>query len=177
MTNDSWTLKYGEPVSLKADCVALEWRARRVVPDERGHVDVERLFSGIEGKGIYCFEGRHDAHPQGAVLYVGQARRDTDEPLKSRMRQSFGLFQERGELYSDVQDIVFRWAPVAETAQGYIDALESVLIVAHAPPFNAQEVRRWYTGRPNLVVLNAGVKGRLHPVVAAIYHCEKFWPE
>lgn len=177
MPNPYCSLKYGEPVPARAEYLALNWRARRVEPDERGHVDVERLFSGIEGKGVYCFEGRHDAHPQGAVLYLGQAARDCDAPLRGRMRQSFGLFQERDILYSDIQDLVVRWAVVAPDAETYIDDIESVLIVAHAPPFNAQEVRRWYTGRPGLVVLNAGAKGRLHPVVAAIYHCEQGWPD
>jgi hypothetical protein len=165
-------LKYGKPVKVDSDYLALDWRARKVEPDERGHVDVKRLFSRIDGKGVYCFEGRHDAHPQGAVLYVGQAARDTDA-LGARMPRSFGLFQDRGVLYSDVQDLVIRWAPVAPD---YIDDVESLLLVAHAPPFNAQEVRRWYSGRSNLVVLNAGAKGRLHPSVAAIYHCEHGWP-
>jgi hypothetical protein len=176
MAVPDFTLKFGEAVAVKAKYVALNWRARAVRPTESGEVDVEALFSGIEGKGLYCFEGRHDAHPHGAVLYVGQAARELDA-LRTRMPQSFGLFQEGGALYSDVHDLVVRWAPLLGEGEKYIDDVESLLIVSHAPPFNAQEVRRWYTGRPNLVVLNAGAKGRLHPTVAAIYHCEQGWPD
>lgn len=167
-------LVYGTAVDFNAMCIALDWRARRVEPDERGFVDVDKLFTGITGKGVYTFEGRHDAHSTGAVLYIGQTKRECLLPLRDRMSESFGRFQENGYIFSDCGDLVMHWAEVAN--EDYIDEIERALIVSNAPPFNSNLVRRWYTGR-DLLIMNSGAKGRLLPVTATAYHVKEYWPE
>jgi hypothetical protein len=164
---------YGAAVDFTAKCIALEWRARKVEPDDRGCVKVEKLFSGIKGKGVYMFEGRQDVHGAGTVLYIGQTKRTSSLPLRDRMTESFGLFQEDGVIFSDCSDLVIHWAAVSDVE--YIDEIERALITSHAPPFNSTLVRRWYEGR-NLLVVNAGAKGGLLPVVATAYHAKDGWP-
>jgi hypothetical protein len=167
-------LRYGEMVDFTAKCIALDWRTRRVEPDERGFIDTASLVAGITGKGVYVFQGRHDAHATGAVLYIGQAKRECSLPLRDRMTESFGLFHEDGYLFSDCTELTLHWAEIA--AEEYIDEVERALITAHAPPFNSSLVRRWYVGR-DLLILNGGAKGRLMPVVATAFHAKDCWPE
>jgi hypothetical protein len=76
------------------------------------------------------------------------------------------------KLYSDVWDLTVRWARLDEAILGQV---ESVLIHAHVPPFNSQQVsenrRRSGPGDTclDLVVMNAGRNGPLLPVMAGAY--------
>jgi len=96
------------------------------------------------------------------------------------MSQSDGKFfgkQSKIEtgLYCDVWDVVLRYAVVDPKILG---AVETMMIKAHAPSFNAQNVRNGYLSDAeagHLVVMNSGSKGRLFPTVVGMYFCEDPW--
>ena len=143
--------------------------------------------NALQQPGIYAFEGKHDSRPEGGILYIGQVGRDVrnrDEVLRQsleiRMSQSDGKFfgkQKKTEswLYCDVWDVVLRYAVVDPKILG---AVETMMIKAHAPSFNAQNVRNGYLSDAeagHLVVMNSGSKGRLFPTVVGMYFCEDPW--
>ncbi len=184
--------------------IALDWQVRPVTDAWGRYVGDDRLVEELEvprakitngrpefdvipamdGSGVYAFEGRQDAHPERGILYIGQSQGSGDEPsdaaLPKRVLQSVKKFvaapRER-RIFGDCHDVVLRWARV-EGGSKAIDEVESLLIRAHCPAFNAQEVRGYYrTGNPDLVVMSAGAKGRLLPVVAAAYHAKEPWED
>jgi hypothetical protein len=182
-TSKPW-LAYGSASDHQSRYVSLWWRERR--PDPHNLDSFWDEFSKRESgqsAGLYVIEGSHDAHRERSVLYVGVAL-GPDQPrgqkLATRLGQSLGRVfwseQDRVHVYSDVWDLVVRWAPMAAEL---VKSVEGLLIVSHAPPFNAQEVRM---DRPehdaDLVILNAGAKGALLPCVAGAYYCnsKNVWP-
>lgn len=181
--------------------IALDWQVRpvtdawgRYVGDKRlvqrleaptprlaDEQDEPDVIPAIEGAGVYAFEGRQDAHPERGILYIGQSQGagevSSGTPLRTRVVQSVGKFvaaRVERRLFADCHDVVLRWARI-DGGTVEIDEVESLLIRAHCPPFNAQEVRTPYRGPCDVVVMNAGVKGRLLPVVAAAYHADAPW--
>lgn len=148
--------------------MALWWNAKQV-PDQHD-VRLRVLLRAIpKSSGVYAVTGRHDAHSGQAVLYIGQAGN-----LHSRVPHSLSdslselhAFDQR-TLTSDVWDLTIRWARLARTL---LDPVEKLLIMSHSPPFNSQAVRR----RPPpakdhpYVVMSAGRKGPLLPIVAGAY--------
>lgn len=170
-------LKYGAAVDGQMQVVALDWKARCVRVDASGLVEGEAaLFADLPTVGLYAFQGSHDSQSGAAVLYIGRAGLKS-QSLGERARQSFDRFRDRTErqLYSDCAEIVFHWAEF--TNRDLLKHVEGLLIRAHCPAFNNQEVRSWYAGPRELLVVNAGRKGRLLPAVAAMYHSAEGWPK
>lgn len=177
------SLQWGRAVPAVMRCVALEWHSVPIHTVDGAVSHAEMLESVGEHCGVYAFEGKHDAFPGGAILYVGLARgkgtSDRNAPLRKRIPDTFKRFAYRDtprgqqRAFADCWDLVFHWA---KADPGLIDDVESVLIRAHAPPFNAQEVRG-ELDFTDLVVLNAGAKGRLIPVVSSLWHASDAWPE
>lgn len=143
----------------------------------------------LQQPGIYAFEGKHDSRLDGGILYIGQVGRDVRNPeavlrksLKERICESDSkFFWKQGKtdsgLYSDVWDVVLRYAVVNPEILG---AVERIMIKAHAPSFNAQLVRGAFSKEDEvnkLVVMNAGSKGRLLPTVAGMYYCVEPWAD
>ncbi|AUX42246.1 uncharacterized protein SOCE26_036750 [Sorangium cellulosum] len=150
------------------------------------HALDEGSRTAIGGAGVYCIEGRQDARPEGGILYIGLAngRREDGElesgtpgqPVHERASQSLAKVRwsaggVRG-FFADVWDLKLRWASVdvADVAE-----VEQNLIHAHAPSFNRQHVRSELNLQKGRVILNAGDKGRLLPVVCSLYFDGPFW--
>ena len=71
-------------------------------------------------------------------------------------------------LCSDVWELTVRWARLSEKV---LDQVERLLILSHSPIFNSQGVRRGEVRLEDydLIVMNAGRKGPLCPIVAGAY--------
>lgn len=132
--------------------------------------------------GLYAFEGRRDGMAAPGILYIGQSGADDEDgdpgqPLGARLTQSFAKlsYKARGRsyLFSDVWDVTVRFAHLARQ---HVRLIESLLVHAHAPPFNAQHVRRALNPAQDYLVLNAGDKGGLLPMAASIYYRADCWP-
>jgi hypothetical protein len=140
--------------------------------------------------GVYAFEGSHDSRPHGGILYIGQVGADCEtngakpsRTIEVRAGESFSRFAwtekaKRGAepdagLFADVWNLRLRWASVATDC---IAGVERLLIVGHAPSFNSKHVRSTLSEEAgNLVVMNAGAKGMLLPVLAGKYFDASFW--
>ena len=169
----TFTVSIGADVPHRARLVALWWDAVEV--PEYHSINLRKML-GIGGvpvvpqsPGVYAITGRHDAHSGTAVLYIGQAAN-----LRSRVPHSLedhlSERHARGQrtLVSDVWDLTIRWARVARDIRLTVERL---LIMSHSPPFNSQTVRRSLPRKDEhpFVVMSAGRKGPLLPVIAAAY--------
>jgi hypothetical protein len=161
-------VELGHAVPFQGRVVALWWDARSV--PERDNVEFRRELAGVpKGPGVYAVTGHHDAGASPGVLYIGKS-----DDLATRMPASAQeqLSEEHADgqwlLCSDVWELTVRWARVSEEV---LEQVERLLILSHSPIFNSQGVRR---GEPrpeeyDLIVLNAGRKGPLCPIVAGAY--------
>lgn len=134
--------------------------------------------ASLERPGVYAFDGCQDGRPFGGVLYVGTAGgKGNGRKLRKRVRESsrkfiWGAPGERG-FYSDVWNLTLRWAPVDPSLVLLVEAL---LIRAHAPSFNAQQVRsKAPDDALDLVIMNGGEKGPLLPTVCGHYYDPEVW--
>jgi hypothetical protein len=168
----AFTVSIGREVEYpNARVIALWWDAKRV-PD-RYDVDLKDLLRKVvpTSAGVYAITGRHDAHSGPAVLYIGEA--DQGKGLRRRIPESVSdhLSEKHpgGEtLFSDVWDLTIRWARVDDDL---VLTTQSLLVISHSPPFNSQSVRRRPPTADELpyIVMNAGRKGPLLPIVAGAY--------
>jgi len=118
---------------------------------------------------VYAVSGRHDAQAGETVLYIGKA-----DNLRARVPRSLtkSLYEDHAfgqrTLYSDIWDLTIRWARLEIDL---IEPIERLLLMSHSPPFNSQLVR---LEPPKVrehpyVVMSAGRKGPLLPIVAGAY--------
>lgn len=155
-------------------CLALDWKSMPIA-----ELPQKRTDETLAVRGLYAFDGRHDAHANGCILYLGESghRDDSARTIGQRAFESFKRFAwdtNKASLFSDVWDVTLRWASI--DASEDVRVAEQVLIAAHAPPFNNHHVRQ---GLPpdhhDFIVLNAGQKGRLLPVVVGAHYCAECW--
>jgi hypothetical protein len=164
--------RFGESVPVESVvAVALDWNSTHL-HDGSLHEALPRVSCE---SGVYAIEGCHDASPNGGILYIGRAG-----VLRERLAKSLESVWRVGEdgkmrLHSDVWSIVLRWAVVRSDL---LESVEGLLITAHSPNFNSQSARRQADKQwKNMLVLNAGQKGRLLPVVYGAYLHDDFWPD
>ena len=142
--------------------VTLDWRNLKLNRKWSTHYK-----TGME-LGVYLLEGRHNAHPFGNVLYIGEtggggAR--AEESAKSR------LYSESPphEMYPCYWDMVCRWAviepPLTDKIPELTNILECILVITMAPALNDKLKVGSYPKRypRNLIVCNRGDKGLLLP--------------
>lgn len=168
---------FGEVVGRACRVVALDWHSRLLTDG----IDDNELPEVARSPGLYAFEGCHDASPSGAILYIGQSGHRNARSLSKRLPESLGRVWRRCSdgkmrLHSDVWDVTVRWATILD--QGLIAPVERLLIAAHSPSFNKQHTRENAKREDHdLLVLNAGKKGRLMPVVFGAYLTDEGWPD
>lgn len=175
MSDTTVTPRWGEAASHSVKLLRLFWHA---APIPRGF-DLDALKERMQGPGVYAFEGCHDGHPLGAILYIGQSGKSgSNETIARRLRGSLHHvgFNPSGEAegwrpWAECWQLVLRWAFVDPAR---VTEVESLLIRAHCPPFNSQELRGTRDG--DLVLLNCEEKGRFLPVVASHYFHSAGWP-
>jgi len=157
----------GRAVRSRARFVALWWDARSIPENDK--VDFRKLEGVPKASGIYAVTGRHDAGSGPRVLYIGTAKN-----LFQRMpRSAYTNLSEthaKGQrlLRSDVWDLTIRWARLSP---GLLRQVERLLIMSHSPPFNSQSVLLSEPTKKerDLVIMNAGRRGPLFPIVAGAY--------
>jgi hypothetical protein len=128
--------------------------------------------------GLYAFEGKHDGHRNGTILYIGMtAKQGGERPTQSAAARFF-RDDASGAMYGSYWDLTLRWAVMdpedlygncadAKRQTGKLaKAVESLLIVSMKPPLNTKEVCAWlHYSAWDLVVGNAGEKGLLLPML------------
>jgi hypothetical protein len=158
----------GQAVPFQTRLVALWWDAHSI--PERDNVDFPTELARVPKEpGVYAVTGRHEAGSSPGVLYIGQAT-NLSTRMPTSAYESLSEVHANGQrlLCSDVWDLTVRWARLSADL---LDGVERLLIMSHSPPFNSQGVRR---GEPppeeyDLVVMNAGRKGPVFPIVAGAY--------
>lgn len=189
MRSSSAKERYGHPFLRKINMVGLWWYSAplSVGKDPTAGVTDPHAVAALKGPGVYAFEARHDSRPEGGLLYVGRVGKkslkdaDGTEPgrsLRRRIAESAERFawsdSSGAGLYADVWDVTIRFAVISPEV---VVSVESLLIRAHTPSFNAQQVRRSLNDESvaSLVLMNAGEKGRLLPAVAGAYYQRTLW--
>jgi len=167
-------LAFGRGVSRSSTVVALEWQRAPI----DWHDAIGSLLKDVpsDRSGVYAIEGSQDACTASHILYIGAAGvGQSERSLRARISESLRRFVRETGLssepieWSDTWNLVLRWAPLENDL---VTPVERLLIRAHLPQGNSQEiVNRSLTIDHELVVLNAGRKGPLLPVVASYY----FW--
>jgi hypothetical protein len=165
-------LSWGRSSEAQGLFVPLWWRSASV---EKA-AQIDDVVRDVTRPGVYAFEGRHDAHSNRSVLYIGSS-----QTLSQRIPQSFLTLSYQSSndrwYFSDCWDVKVLYAEVVEEQQELIPHIERLLIVAHAPPFNNHAVRSPYEGPQNLIVMNCGEKRHLLPTLVADYYQKNGWPE
>jgi hypothetical protein len=172
------TLNYGTGNPFNTNMVPLVWSSIELASDHD-----PRILSLSDEHGLYLFEGRHDAHPSGCVLYLGLAEKQsiTKEAVAQLKRHLFWHDKASNDntvygFYADVWNVTVRWAEVYHVP--LIPSIEQLLIAAHAPPLNSQGVRNAQNlsdDALDLIVMNGGKKGRLLPSVVGKYYDLSSW--
>jgi hypothetical protein len=159
-------------VSSQARFVALWWDERPI--PQQHEMRLGTILGDLpDSSGVYAITGRHDAHSGGGVLYIGQASRLRTRVLRSAECRLLEINDnDEVRMCADVWDLTIRWARLSDEL---LDSVERLLIMSHMPPFNSQQVsdsvRREgpRESEVDLVVMNAGRKGPLLPIVAGQY--------
>lgn len=164
------TISFKNGDTVKAEC--------RMVPLWWEHYEarsLDELERRSYSPGVYAIEGCHDSQPLGGILYVGKTKRDGGpRPSDSLRSKCFWSDGGASGLFSDVWSVVLRHAAVQDHAM--IDQVEKLLIRAHAPAFNNQDVRGALPCEyEDIVLLNAGAKGRLLPAVVGAWFVVECW--
>lgn len=173
--------------------VPLVWSSARIANDGqdfggRLRTLLDEGYEALGTRGVYAIEGQYDGGLGPMILYVGQAGARTQDDhdgtkpameLLRRIPQSVdGKLNVGGGkwMYSDVWEATLRWAAVPYSDVRVTD-VESLLIRAHAPPFNATHVRSGQVADEalGLVIMNGGEKGRLLPSVVGRYYDTNYW--
>ena len=161
----------GDAVVKQARFVALWWDSR-VIPDRHNVALSQELSEVPHSSGVYAVTGRHDARSGQGVLYVGRAD-DLPTRIVTSVQDSLSEQHANGQrtLFSDVWDLTVRWARVSTAL---LTSIERLLIMSHSPPFNSQLVRRVKPTdvEHDLIVMNAGRKGPILPVIAGAYQAD-----
>ena len=163
---------------IQSTCIRLEWES---IPIGRTYDEFRKTVPANwndQQIGLYAIEGKHHAHPNGAVLYIGMTTaaggRRSLQSVESR------LFREEAPriLYGSYWDLTLRWTPLVPAdlfpedpkmvnkSKALTRALENLLIVSMKPPLNSQGVDGWLNKAAwDLVVGNVGDKGLLLPML------------
>lgn len=160
-------------------CVRLDWQSMPVSRDYKTfEAELATKWDTENSIGLYAFEGKHDGHRNGTILYLGMtAKQGSERPTQSAAARFF-RDDASGAMYGSYWDLTLRWAVMspedlfpdapdreAQTA-ALAKAAESLLIASMKPPLNTQEVNAWLASAAwDLVIGNAGEKGLLLPML------------
>lgn len=170
-------LPWGVAENRKQMSLALAWREVRLHKPRDIEVARKRANepdSSGHRAGIYAFEGHRSGLGERHVLYIGQGGTG-GKALGNRIVESAATFMEQRTTpwyFYDFSDLVVRFTHMDPNL---VDAVEALQILAHSPPYNAQMVRGWARGAEDYVVINAGAKGRLMPVLSTLYYRDQIW--
>ena len=118
----------------------------------------EKLEILLSQAGVYAVVGDHVTHGDNSLLYIGQG-----SPLNRRIYEHFGWIQwhTNVQVYFAVFD-----APLVPEDPKALDDIEHMLIHAHSPIYNSQNVRALKVSR-HTRLWNLGRSWRLLPEISS----------
>lgn len=123
-----------------------------------------------DSDGIYVFEGKHDGHREGTILYIGMTKKLGGERVTRSAQDFFFKRDEPRDMYGSYWDLTMRWVALDTDDEKLTKALESILIVSNWPVLNSREKRDWLNDDArDLVVSNCLDKGLLLPMLHGDY--------
>lgn len=161
-------ISLGDVRTVPARFVALWWDAH-VIPEQHKPDLRAAVSQAFSDPGVYAITGHHDSQSGHGVLYIGKAdvlSQRLPKSIQEHLSETHGNGQRL--LYSDVWNLTIRWARLS---QSLLISVEKLLIMSHSPPFNSHGVRRGQveSAEYDLIVMNAGRKGPILPIVAGAY--------
>jgi hypothetical protein len=142
----------------------------------------EKKFCDLPPNSIYTFEGKHDAYPTGAILYIGNTKAEKGErPCHSAKDRLYGYKPKMSPCY---WDMILRLAIIPDESFNYpipekqtpASVLERILFHAMKPGLNSREVDSYLPDDlcyRKLLVCNKGDKGLLLPIIYGDYFAKK----
>ena len=126
-------------------------------------------FSENTHYGIYQLYGDHPVYGENALLYIGKAQ---DQTYSARLKNHPDFNENHISTFRRIHLAYFcelddmnydKW-------KNYIDLTEKLLINAHFPAFNSQNIKSPLKSDdfPSMLVLNWGDRGRLLPEVSSL---------
>jgi len=144
--------------------------------------DVIRKFSSVTDYGIYQIYGKHPAYGNDALIYIGQASRQT---FSTRLFERWEFVESCasphsiriGRLVKSSQQMdLLEWDEDRKIHM--IELCERLLLHSHAPAFNKQNNCGLYdinTKENNIHIFNWGDFGDLLPEVSSYRYSFKYW--
>jgi hypothetical protein len=132
-------------------------------------------FNTEKDYGIYQIYGDHPVYGENILLYIGKANQQN---YSTRLSEHSDLFA--SHLYNlrrvhlsyfcEIDDIK------KENWGEAIDMAEKILINAHMPVYNAQNIKGLLpVDTPDILICNWGERGRLLPEVSSLRHSGYYW--
>ncbi len=153
----------------------LEQKIRAINIKWEGPLNLEGAYKKRdteEDYGVYQVYGFHPVYGPNVLLYIGQS---DDQTLGTRVKQHKWMrsFMETEEYTVYLGRLVGK-SP--ETWSKEIDIAEDLLIFAHSPARNAQNVATVKEKKVhNYIVFNWANRGSLLPEVSGMRRTDKFW--
>jgi hypothetical protein len=139
--------------------ITLDWQACKM-DREYPEFEADAAKAGLPGGDtplVYAFEGKHDAYPSAAVLYIGQTQsHGGGRPLDSAGGKGQRIYPyyppprpEQRLMWSCYSNMVLRWAeaPADLEFRRPAEVLERILIQAMKPAANCNYADAWFHGR------------------------------
>ena len=142
--------------------------------------NVETIYSDFNTKkdyGIYQIYGDHPVYGENTLLYIGKARYQT---YSVRLAQHNDLIESHIPVFRKLYLSYFcNTEDVnSENWGDCIDLAEKLLINAHFPAYNSQDVKRPIDKeyfKKELLILNWDERGKLLPEVSSLRYSYHFW--
>jgi len=136
-------------------------------------------FNSKKDYGIYQIYGDHPVYGENTLLYIGKAKEQT---YSVRLRQHNDLFESHIPVFRklclsyfcNTEDVNY------ENWKGHIDSSEKLLINAHFPAYNSQEVKRPIDKdyfKKELLIINWDERGKLLPEVSSLRYSYYYWDD
>ena len=141
--------------------------------------DIFNQFNSKNDYGIYQIYGDHPVYGENVLLYIGKARYQTysvrlnqhddfDESHISKFRKLHLSY------FCKTEDVNYNnWGE-------YIDLVEKLLINAHFPAYNSQEIKGPIgneTFKKEMLILNWNERGKLLPEVSSLRYSYHFYDQ
>jgi len=139
--------------------------------------NVYTKFEKDKDRGIYQIYGDHPVYGENTLLYIGQTK---DQVYSQRLKQH-GYF-EKSHIHSLRRLHLSYFSKTGDINQenrlDFIDLTEKLLINAHFPAYNSQEIKdaidKEYF-KNEILIMNWGERGKLLPECSSLRYSTYFW--
>jgi hypothetical protein len=144
--------------------------------------DIYKKFNSSEDYGIYQIYGDHPVYGENLLLYIGKAQ---DQTYSMRLTQHFnGGFITESHIpkFTRLHLSYFcKTDGVNNDNWGeYIGLVEKILINAHFPAYNSQEIKGVMDKeqfKKELLIMNWEERGKLLPELSSLRYSYHFWDD